>query len=455
KVNVRDNDGWIVYDDMNVTRVTKANVNSRFNQIVDMAEQIIYYFDSLHRENYKVINLIWYYICMEAKEESATLPEKTKWSYCDGKTEIPAGRNYLYNALTEPYKIGSKTKKIDLVENEEKKANSHSFSSDEDELPQVDFKSLKSKAALFYIKAMAKIRNDNYDNFNTNVDGYAEIVSSADLELYMRHKYNDKYNPCNDITNSYKGIRLVLCPAFWEGVLLFAKLSEKEITVYDVIERTDNSKIIALTSAFRKALATWFCNKESHKQVRLSCWTVKEIKEYGYDEINYIDRIKNYSLCQYTGRLLGLYHEVTTNSLSFEIEVKNYNMWILEKISSVAEIHDSNFFGKVEEIMKQITEKEEGSVINIHDINPKEDGLLMPTFNDAARESYFIQWYPYINREVLSDENTSLSRKFIREHIKKHELKLKQLCKGEIASIYQNVNAKWERMVWPIEQFDM
>lgn len=22
---------------------------------------------------------------MEAKEESATLPEKTKWSYCDGK----------------------------------------------------------------------------------------------------------------------------------------------------------------------------------------------------------------------------------------------------------------------------------------------------------------------------------------------------------------------------------
>ncbi|XP_019857220.1 PREDICTED: uncharacterized protein LOC109585533 [Amphimedon queenslandica] len=32
KVNVRDNDGWIVYDDMNVTRVTKANVNSRFNQ---------------------------------------------------------------------------------------------------------------------------------------------------------------------------------------------------------------------------------------------------------------------------------------------------------------------------------------------------------------------------------------------------------------------------------------
>ncbi|XP_019857219.1 PREDICTED: uncharacterized protein LOC109585532 [Amphimedon queenslandica] len=314
---------------------------------------------------------------------------------------------------------------------------------------------LSTKAALFYIKAMAKIRNDNYDNFNTNVDGYAEIVSSADLELYMRHKYNDKYNPCNDITNSYKGIRLVLCPAFWEGVLLFAKLSEKEITVYDVIERTDNSKIIALTSAFRKALATWFCNKESHKQVRLSCWTVKEIKEYGYDEINYIDRIKNYSLCQYTGRLLGLYHEVTTNSLSFEIEVKNYNMWILEKISSVAEIHDSNFFGKVEEIMKQITEKEEGSVINIHDINPKEDGLLMPTFNDAARESYFIQWYPYINREVLSDENTSLSRKFIREHIKKHELKLKQLCKGEIASIYQNVNAKWERMVWPIEQFDM
>lgn len=62
----------------------------------------------------------------------------------------------------------------------------------------------------------------------------------------------------------------------------------------------------------------------------------------------------------------------------------------------------------------------------------------------------------------------------IREHIKKHEasfyynnanclnlslnasqLKLKQLCKGEIDSAYQNVNAKWERMVWPIEQFDM
>ena len=40
----------------------------------------------------------------------------------------------------------------------------------------------------------------------------------------------------------------------------------------------------------------------------------------------------------------------------------------------------------------------------MHDINPKEDGLLMPSFTDTERESYFIQWYPYIKREVLSDE---------------------------------------------------
>ena len=47
--------------------------------------------------------------------------------------------------MTEPYKIASETKKNDLVENEEKKGNSHSFSSDEDELPRVDFKSSKPK----------------------------------------------------------------------------------------------------------------------------------------------------------------------------------------------------------------------------------------------------------------------------------------------------------------------
>ena len=34
-------------------------------------------------------------------------------------------------------------------------------------------------------------------------------------------------------------------------------------------------------------------------------------------------------------------------------------------------------------------------------------------------------------------------------------MKLKQLCRGESVSTFADVNAKWERMVWPIEQLDM
>ena len=42
-----------------------------------------------------------------------------------------------------------------------------------------------------------------------------------------------------------------------------------------IYHKNNNYKIYDI---IRKALATWFCDKESGKQVRLSCWTLKEIK---------------------------------------------------------------------------------------------------------------------------------------------------------------------------------
>lgn len=35
------------------------------------------------------------------------------------------------------------------------------------------------------------------------------------------------------------------------------------------------------------------------------------------------------------------------------------------------------------------------------------------------------------------------------------KLKLKQMCREESVSTFADVNAKWERMVWPIKQLDM
>lgn len=53
--------------------------------IVDIGMQYIFCFDSMHGQNNEIINWIWYYLCMEAKERGVSTLDKCQWRYCTGE----------------------------------------------------------------------------------------------------------------------------------------------------------------------------------------------------------------------------------------------------------------------------------------------------------------------------------------------------------------------------------